>query len=166
MSCIVKSLQGHRGIAQLVKFSIVGCLNLTVSLAVFVLSYKQLQLGTAILDSIGDLGTWIAYRLNELSIHRIDAAVANTAGYLAGMANSFVLNKLWTFESRSWTAHQLHRFAVVNLFSLVMSTLILLLFVDVLSAPYLLVGFITIGIVTSINFLGNKYWVFSEPLRN
>lgn len=151
---------------QLVKFGIVGCLNLTVSLAVFALSYKQLQLGTAVLASIGDLGRWIAHRLNELGIHGIDAAVASTVGYLAGMANSFILNKLWTFESRSWTAYQVHRFIAVNLFSLVMSTLILLICVDVLGAPYLLVGFTTIGIITSINFLGNKYWTFSEPLRS
>ena len=166
MNCILKLLQEHQGVKQLAKFSIVGCLNLTVSLAVFVLSYRQLRLGTLILDSTGDIGTWIAHLLNGLGIHGIDAAVANTFGYLAGMVSSFFLNKIWTFEARAPIVRQLHRFVVVNLLSLVMSTLILLLFVDIRGAPYLLVGCITIGIVTIINFLGNKYWTFSEPLRN
>jgi putative flippase GtrA len=166
MNCILKSLQRHQGVTQLAKFGVVGCLNLTVSLAVFVLSYRQLRLGTLILDSTGDLGTWIAQLLNGLGIHGIEAAVANTAGYLAGMANSFFFNKLWTFEARAHTVRQLHRFVIVNLLSLVLSTLILLLFVDVLGAPYLLVGCITFSILTIINFLGNKYWTFSEPLRH
>lgn len=165
MNCSLNPLQERQGIKQLAKFSIVGCLNLTISLTVFTLSYWQLRLGRLILESTGDLGTWIAHLLNGLGIHEIDAAVANTAGYVAGMVNSFVLNKLWTFEARAQTAQQLHRFVVVNVLGLVMSTLMLLLFVDVLGAPYLLMGCITIGIVAIINFLGNKYWTFSEPLR-
>ncbi|MBU6435019.1 MAG: GtrA family protein [Nitrospirae bacterium] len=165
MNCILKSLHGNQGLKQLAKFCSVGVLNFVITFTVFVLSYRQLHLSAVILDSTGDLGTWITRFLNGLGIPGIDAAVANTAGYLAGMTNSFFLNKLWTFEAQAQIVRQMYRFVVVNVFSLVMSTLILLVFVDIRGAPYLLVWCITFGIIFIINFLANKYWTFKEPLH-
>ena len=166
MSNLLESLHRHQGARQLGKFSIVGCLNLAISLTVFILLYSQLKLGTLIMTSTGDVGLWLTQVLNGLGIDKIDAAVANTFSYAAGMMNSFYLNRLWTFEAKVPAMTRLPRFVLVNALSFTVSTLILLVAVDVLGAPYLPVLCATLGIVTIINFLGNKFWTFSDPLRH
>jgi putative flippase GtrA len=40
MSYLLESLQRQQGARQLAKFSIVGCLNLAISLTVFILLYR------------------------------------------------------------------------------------------------------------------------------
>jgi putative flippase GtrA len=166
MSYLLESLHRHQGARQLAKFSIVGCLNLAISLTVFILLYSQLKLGTLIMNSTGDVGLWLTQVLSGLGIDKIDAAVANTFSYAAGMMNSFYLNRLWTFEAKVPAMTRLPRFVLVNALSFTVSTLILLVVVDVLGAPYLPVLCATLGIVTIINFLGNKFWTFSDPLRH
>ena len=149
-------------IRQIVKFAIVGCLNVLVSFVVFYLCYRQWPLATVILDAVGAAGEVIKEVLLRFNIDSIDGAFANTIGYMAGMVNSFTLNKLWTFEAKGRTASQIHRFFVLNILGLVLSTLIMFVFVDLLNASYLVVWPVTIGLVMIINFIGNKYWTFSE----
>jgi putative flippase GtrA len=166
MSYLLESLHRHQGARQLAKFSIVGCLNLAISLTVFTLLYSQIRLGTLLMNSTGDVGLWLTHVLNGFGIVKIDAAVANTFSYAAGMMNSFYLNRLWTFEAKVPAMTRLPRFVLVNGLSFTVSTLILLVAVDVVGAPYLPVFCATLGIVTTINFLGNKFWTFTDPLRD
>lgn len=166
MNYMLESLHQHQGVRQLAKFSVVGCLNLAISLTVFIVLYSQLRLGTLVMNSTGDVGLWLTHVLNGFGIEKIDAAVANTVSYATGMMNSFYLNRLWTFEAKVPARTRLPRFVLVNALSFIVSTLILLVVVDVLGASYLPVLCATLGIVTVINFLGNKFWTFSEPLRH
>lgn len=152
-------------IKQLTKFAIVGCLNVAVSFAVFVLCYEQLHLGTSLLGATGAAGAWVMHALDRLGVHAIDAAAANLVGYLAGMVNSFICNKAWTFEAQGRTISQARRFVTLNLVGLVGSTLIMFVLVDALGMPYLPVLVVTIVIVTVFHFLGNKYWTFAGALR-
>ena len=115
---------------QLIKFAIVGCLNVLVTFVFFFLCYRQWSLASLILDAMGSTGEVIKEILFELNIHSIDAAFANTIGYMAGMINSFVLNKLWTFEAKGRTTRQLHRFFILNIIGLIVSTSIIFVFVD------------------------------------
>jgi len=146
---------------QLIKFAIVGCLNVLVTFIFFFLCYRQWPLASLILDTMGSKGELIKQVLLKFNIYSIDAAFANTIGYMAGMVNSFILNKLWTFEAKGRTARQLHRFLILNIFGLALSTLIIFVFVDLLNVSYLIVWPITIGLVMIFNFIGNKYWTFS-----
>lgn len=166
MSYLLESLYRHQGARQLAKFSIVGCLNLAISLTVFTVLYSQLRLGTLIMNSTGGVGLWFTHVLNGFGIDKIDAAVANTFSYAAGMMNSFYLNRLWTFGAEVPAMTRLPRFVLVNALSFTVSTLILLVVVDVLGAPYFPVFCATLAIVTTINFIGNKFWTFSAPLRH
>ncbi len=61
----------------LARFIVVGCANFVVSFTAFYASYRFLPLD----DSSGR------------------GAVANVLAYAAGMINSFVLNRLWTFRA-------------------------------------------------------------------
>lgn len=146
---------------QLIRFLVVGCLNVAVTFAVFVLCYRQLSLGSLLFGQLGAAGEWLDGALAGLGVGAIDAAVANFVGYLAGMVNSFVLNKLWTFEARGGTARQAQRFVVLNLVGLFGSTMMMFVGVDVLGAPYLPVFVATVVLTTIFHFFGNKHWTFA-----
>lgn len=151
----------QQGVVQFTKFAIVGCLNVLVSFAVFYLLYIHLPLAGMILDALHSRGLMVRELFQTLNIQSIDAAFANTIGYVAGMANSFVLNKIWTFEAKGRTARQMHRFVLLNLIGLVISTVLIFIFVDQLGFTYLVVWPVTIALVMILNYTGNKYWTFS-----
>ena len=51
------------------------------------------------------------------SVVGLSDVAANCCGYAAGLASSFMLNKLWTFEARGKTVAGLVRFTAVFAFS-------------------------------------------------
>ena len=84
----------------LARFVVVGCTNFVVSFAAFYWSYHYLPLG----ESSGR------------------GAVANVLAYAAGMINSFVLNRLWTFRAEGQVAAHAFKFVALNAATLVAST--------------------------------------------
>ena len=150
------------GVRQFARFVVVGCINVFVSFAVFMLFYRLFPLATFVLDATGSLGARLANDLARLGVHSIDAGVANTIGAAAGMVNSFILNKHWTFEAGGLTRLQVRRFVILNILVIGGSTLNIFVFIDLLRAPYLLIWIITTGLAMITNFLGNKYWTFVE----
>jgi putative flippase GtrA len=150
------------GVRQFARFAVVGCVNVSVSFAVFILFYRLFPLATFLLDATGSLGARLVNDLARLGVHTIDAGVANTVGALAGMVNSFVLNKRWTFEAGGLTKLQVRRFIILNILVIGGSTLNIFVFIDLLRAPYLPIWVITTGLAMIANFLGNKYWTFAE----
>ncbi len=162
MKAVLTNLVTLLNTKQFAKFAIVGCLNVLVSFIVFILCYKVWPFTALVLDAAGSLGWQIETLLAEFGIHGMDAALANVVGYLAGMINSFILNKLWTFEAQGDAVRQAHRFFILNVLGLMLSTIIIFVFVDLLSGPYVVVWFITVGVVMMLNFFGNKYWTFAD----
>ena len=145
---------------QVGRFAVVGCVNVAVNLVVFVFFYRYVPLASTLLQALGPLGTRITEALASAGIPAVDAGFANLIGYLAGMINSFVLNKYWTFEAGGRTGQQARRFIVLNLAGLAVSTALILVLVDVLRLPYLPVWFASTALVMVLNFLGNKHWTF------
>lgn len=120
------------------RFALVGCSNTAVDFGIFALLHA-------------------AFQLNYI--------LCQVAAFAAGILNSFVLNKVWTFESK--TAHldtsvQLFKFVVVNLVSLGVSLLGLTYLKGTLAVNIYLAK-VTITIVTqAINYSGYRWWVFSK----
>jgi putative flippase GtrA len=123
------------------RFALVGCTNFVVSFSVFYLTFNYLP--GAIREQLPA------------------ASVANVAAYAAGMVNSFLLNRSWTFRAGGNAAAQALRFAVVSLASLALSTATMFQFVDVRGHPELAVWVPTTIIVMMLNYLGCKYWAFA-----
>jgi len=122
------------------RFVAVGCLNFVVSFAAFYLAYRYLPLP----ESAGR------------------GAVANVLAYCAGLMNSFVLNRLWTFRAEGSVGAHALKFGVLNAATLVASTLIVLLLVDRAHLPALAVWLpLTLGILAA-HYLGMKHWAFAE----
>jgi len=122
------------------RFVVVGCANFVVSFAAFYASYQYLPLG----ESSGR------------------GAVANVLAYCAGLVNSFVLNRLWTFRAEGSVGSHALRFGLLNAATLVASTLIVLLLVDRAGLPALAVWLPLTLAILAAHYLGMKHWAFAE----
>jgi putative flippase GtrA len=123
----------HRhSIHEFIKFALVGLLNTGVDVAIFFLL------------------TWIG----------IQYVAAQVVSYSCGAANSYLLNKVWTFRSCGLSYAEIVRFTTVNLISLGISVVVLSLLhgtagLELAAAK----GGATVCALAA-NFLGNKLWVF------
>jgi putative flippase GtrA len=125
---------------SIVRFVIVGCANFVVSFAAFYASYQYLPLAA----SSGR------------------GAVANVVAYGAGMLNSFLLNRLWTFRAGGRVAVHAVKFVLLNAATLAVSTMLVLVLVDWMGFAPLAVWLpLTIAILTA-HYLGMKHWAFAE----
>lgn len=147
---------------QLTRFCIVGCLNFAISYTVFFVSYRFWPFSTILTASPGALAETIATTMQNLGITSLDGSIANVIGYVAGMTNSFVWNKLWTFQAKKGTKKQIHKFIVTNLVCLLISTVSVFIGTDISNLPYNLVWIVTMVGVTIINFIMSKHWVFAH----
>jgi putative flippase GtrA len=124
----------------LARFIVVGCANFVVSFTAFYAAYRFLPLD-------GSTGR---------------GAMANVVAYAAGMVNSFVLNRLWTFRAEGHVVHHVLKFIVLNSATLVASTVIVLVLVDWAGLSALAVWLpLTLGILAA-HYLGMKHWAFAE----
>ena len=114
---------------------------------------------------LGQAGKNIEDVILQLGASSFDATLANLFGYSAGIINSFIWNKFWTFQVKHETAAQFGRFLALNFSCLILSSGALFFFTDYLGWPYLLVWFVTMGIVTLVNFFISKMWVFASDDR-
>jgi putative flippase GtrA len=138
------------------RFALVGCTNFVVSFTVFYLSFKFLPAETLAAAARG-LGA------ADAALHPPVAAVANVLAYVAGMINSFLLNRSWTFRAGGNALPQAVRFAAISLFSLGTGTLATFALVDVLRYPPLAVWVPVTMIVMVVNYFGCKHWAFAHP---
>jgi putative flippase GtrA len=125
------------------RFVLVGLCNLVVSLGAFYLCYHYLPLPSSAAGN-GAQG-----------------AVANVLSYVAGMINSFLLNRSWTFRAGRGVVAQAGRFAVVNMASLAFSTLAVFVLVDRWRYPELVVWIPMAALIMVTNYVGMKYWAFA-----
>lgn len=121
-----------RAISEFVKFALVGLLNTGVDVVVFFL-------------------------LTRFGFPYIAAQVVS---YSCGAANSYLLNKLWTFRSSGLSYAEAARFAVVNLTSLGISIVALTLLHDSFGLGLASAKAGATVCALAANFLGNKLWVF------
>lgn len=119
--------------------------------------------------SVGLLNTAIHYSIFLLLVNTFGVyyLIASTAGYLAGLINSYCCNRSWTFKynEKGKVAHYF-QFLIVNLVSLAINLIILKIGVVYF---HLLPQFAQIGAIAfsmAINFIGNKFWTFSHTAED
>ena len=143
-------------INQFSKFIVVGLSNFAISFAVFYLLYNHWKLSGVFYWLFGQAGNGIEDFILQLGATSLDATLANIFGYGAGTINSFIWNKFWTFQVKHETKSQFARFFLLNISCLFLSSLSLFIFTDYLRFPYGSVWFVTMGIITLINFVISK----------
>jgi putative flippase GtrA len=122
------------------RFVVVGCLNFVVSFAAFYLAYRYLPPGAS------------AGR----------GAISNVLAYCAGLANSFVLNRLWTFRAEGHVGAHAVKFVLLNAATLAVSTAVVLLLVDRAHLPALAVWLPLTLAILAAHYLGMKHWAFVD----
>lgn len=133
-----------------------------LSFAVFYFFYTRWPLSAAVFDDLAGGQGAISKPLRELGVSSVDAALANVLGYSAGVVNSFVWNRYWTFKARDRAGSQLRRFLLLNVACLLLSSASLFAFTDYLGWAYKGVWLVTMTVVTGLNFGLSKVWVFER----
>lgn len=119
---------------QLGTYSAIGMLNTGVHLAVFVLLFRVLG---------------------------IQMLVASAIGYCAGVANSYFMNRRWTFRMRrAGNASEFAKFVMVNLSALLLNVVTLQFLAETIGLPAELAQIGAIAASLAVNFAGNKWWTF------
>jgi putative flippase GtrA len=91
--------------------------------------------------------------------------LSNITGYIAGLLNSFILNKQWTFRSSdSWTGSAIRFGTVFGICYLLQLGLLLYLDKRLSTDPYYN-QLIAMAFYTVINFLMNKFYTFKKQKR-
>ncbi|NQV78879.1 MAG: GtrA family protein [Lutibacter sp.] len=86
--------------------------------------------------------------------------VAKAISFLLGTIVAFVMNKYWTFEKKKKSYSEIIRFAV--LYSVTLGTNVLSNKLVLENTDILIIAFIiATGISTILNFIGQKFWVFT-----
>ncbi|MEB3103137.1 GtrA family protein [Ferviditalea candida] len=128
-----------RELARFVKFNAVGLINTGVDFAVF-----------ALLNAAG-----------------LNVYFAQAVSYSAGIANSFLLNRVWTFQYREkpgWG--EALRFLSVNLTSFAVSTAALYALHALLGVHALAAKLVTLTVSVLLNYFGYKHLVFAPERHN
>jgi len=123
------------------RFATVGCMNTAVDFAVFTL-----------LKSV--------FNFNYL--------ICQTAAYIAAIINSFILNKMWTFENQDspvGTHIQFAMFFTISSISLGISLLGLKILVGHWDMNVYIAKVLVTILTQAVNYLGYRFWVFPEKAR-
>lgn len=124
---------------QLIKYSVVGLFNTTIGLAVIFLFYN---------------------------IFHVNYIVSNIFGYLAGLINSFIWNKRWTFHSEKHYSKEIFPFLIVFALSFLLNLIVVVLSVELLQINPNIAQILGITAYSLCNFFINKYWTFSIGIQN
>lgn len=122
----------HHSITEFFRFALVGVLNTGVDVVIF------------------SLLIWLG----------VPYLAAQIVSYSCGAANSYLLNKVWTFRSCGLSYAEMMRFTVVNLVSLGISVLLLALLHDQAGVGLVAAKGGATVCALAANFIGNKLWVF------
>lgn len=88
--------------------------------------------------------------------------LSNITGYIAGLVNSFIWNKRWTFESSvSWTVGAL-KFGIVFAICYLLQLVVLLYLNKTLTIDPYYNQLIAMAFYTVINFVMNKFYTFKS----
>lgn len=122
-------------IIQFVKFNIVGLLNFVITTVVYMA-----------LRNVPFVGPY-AYAI----------------GYGLGIVNSYICNKLWTFESKdSKTGKETVLFFVVSLLAYGLSQGAKILLENVLGVGDIVAYFVSLVLALAVNYFGSKFIVFKK----
>ncbi len=87
--------------------------------------------------------------------------ISKLISYVSGAAVGFVINKLWTFQSKKFKTSEIVKYIILYAVSAVANSLVNNLVLRIFSIS--LIAFLAAtGVSTVINFLGQKFFVFTK----
>lgn len=117
---------------------------------------------------VGVINTLVTITVNTIcnNVFQLHLQVSWVIAVAAGITNSYIMNTLWTFESKGGSKQknttQMLKFVAVNLVSLGATTLALTYMVQNRGINKNIAQFPTIVISQLINYSGYKFWVYKK----
>lgn len=144
----------------------------------FFIKYKEFIL-YAIFGVLTTIANFVAYLVSTYILGEDFYLLNNAIAWAAGVAVAFVTNKIWVFNSKSWTLKttlkELSEFVVARLFSFVFEEAGMWFFVDILSlgkGSFKFLGFVITEqiiiklllsvIVVLLNYIFSKFVIFKK----
>ncbi len=93
-----------------------------------------------------------------------DVSVAKGISFVLGSIVGFVINKLWTFESRRFMWQEIVRYIVLYAVSAAVNTAVNRGVLGI-SRSTLLSFLVATGVSTVMNFIGQKFFVFRKHIQ-
>jgi putative flippase GtrA len=124
-----------KGITHFLKFNLVGLVNTGITILVY----------------------------NVLLLLKINQVVAYPISYFSGLLNSYLMNKFWTFgNKKSFHPAEAGKFIIVNLIAYGGGQLFLYFNEHYFHMSPSIGQLLTLIYSIPVNFVGSKYWVFSD----
>src|SRR5690242_7185071 len=122
--------------------------------------------------AVGSVGTLLDFSLlTLLKLAGLPTFFANSLSFVAGLANNFTWNRLWTFGDSvelDWRM-QLAKFTSISMVGLALSNIMVLALEDPLGAlmghpawGYLPAKLVATGVVMFWNYYANRAWTFRQ----
>lgn len=111
---------------------------------------------------VGLFGTAAHYLVLWILVEFVAVAVvsATTAGFLVGALVNYVLNRRFTFSSRSSHVAALPKFIIVAFIGAVINALVVMWLLAITNIHYLIIQLFATGTVLVWNFGANYVWTF------
>lgn len=121
---------------------------------------KFIKFGTVgVLNTGVDWGVFFLFS----NVFMASVYVSQIFAYVIATTNSYILNRAWTFKSKSKKKTiEIAKFLTVNLISLSISLIAMYIFHDVLGLNKLICKCIIACFTIVVNYLGNRLWVFKK----
>ncbi len=97
-----------------------------------------------------------------LLLHILNHAPAKTLAFIAGTIVAYILNKYWTFEKPGANHAELSRFIMLYTSTLGANVAVNAAVLFLFPTAVLLAFLCATGTSTILNFIGQKWWVFTE----
>jgi putative flippase GtrA len=97
-----------------------------------------------------------------LLLHLLAHAPAKTLAFIAGTIVAYVLNKYWTFEKPGTNHAELSRFVILYTSTLVANVAVNATALLIFPTAILFAFLCATGTSTILNFIGQKWWVFTN----
>ncbi|MFC5405591.1 GtrA family protein [Cohnella soli] len=111
---------------------------------------------------VGGLNTGVDFAVFVTLVYAagFGSAFAQTISYAAGVVNSYLLNRYWTFQVKTKRSYkEIARFVAINILSFAAATAVLL-GLESLGAESAVAKLVSVGISLGVNYAGYRLWVF------
>ena len=122
------------------------------------LSLQMLRFG--IVGVASNLALYLLYLL--LTNFGMGHKLAMTGIYAVGVAQTFLINKIWTFRHVGLEVQSFGRYLTLYAACYLLNLVSLLIFVDMMGMKHQIIQCVMIILIAAITFTVQKFWVFKE----
>lgn len=94
----------------------------------------------------------------------VDVCIAKAVSFICGSIVGFIINKLWTFESKKFVKEEILKYIILYSITAIINTGVNKAILNFWGFQFFAFLCAT-GVSTVLNFLGQKFFVFYRPVK-